>query len=135
MIPYGNGPSMSGPGGVRWLVYAFYAAGEQDMACIEIEGRSFEVDGDGFLQEPGVWDEEVARIFASHDGTGELTARHWAVINYIRTYWQENDMAPMVRKICQHTGLRLKEIYSLFPMGPAKGACRIAGLPKPDGCV
>jgi TusE/DsrC/DsvC family sulfur relay protein len=47
----------------------------------------------------------------------------------------EDDMAPMVRKICQHTGLRLREIYDLFPMGPAKGACKIAGLPKPDGCV
>jgi tRNA 2-thiouridine synthesizing protein E len=105
------------------------------MPTIEIEGREFEVDGDGFLKHPEVWSEEVARVFASSDGTGDLTDRHWAVINYIREYWQENDMAPMVRKVCRHTGLRLREVYELFPMGPAKGACKIAGLPKPDGCV
>jgi TusE/DsrC/DsvC family sulfur relay protein len=105
------------------------------MPRMEAGGQQFEVDGDGFLQEPEVWSEDAARIFALADGTGELTEKHWAVINYIRGYWLENDMAPMVRKICQHTGIRLREIYALFPMGPAKGACKIAGLPKPDGCV
>lgn len=105
------------------------------MPKIEIEGREFEVDGDGFLQNPKIWDEEVASLFASTDGTGELNEKHWAVIKFIREHWEKNDMAPMVRKICQHTGLRLREIYELFPMGPAKGACKIAGLPKPDGCV
>jgi len=105
------------------------------MPKVEIGGREFEVDGDGFLRRPEVWDEEVARLFATTDGTGDLTDRHWTVIRYIRKYWQENDMAPMVRKVCQNSGLRLKEVYELFPMGPAKGACRIAGLPKPDGCV
>jgi tRNA 2-thiouridine synthesizing protein E len=102
---------------------------------VEIEGRQFEVDGDGFLQQPDLWDEQVARLFAKTDGTGDLTEKHWAVIKCIREYWQENDMAPMVRKICQDTGIRLKELYRLFPLGPAKGACKIAGLPKPDGCV
>jgi dissimilatory sulfite reductase related protein len=105
------------------------------MALIDIQGRSFEVDGDGFLQNPELWNEEVATLFASTDGTGDLTDKHWAVIRYIREHWLETNMAPMVRKICQHTGLRLAEIYKLFPMGPAKGACKIAGLPKPDGCV
>ena len=105
------------------------------MPTVEIEGREFEVDGDGFLQNPEIWDEEVARLFAISDGTGELNEKHWAVVKLIREHWEENDMAPMVRKICQNTGLRLKEIYELFPMGPAKGACKIAGLPKPDGCV
>jgi len=105
------------------------------MPKVEIGGKELEVDGDGFLQQPETWDEDVARIFATTDGTGELNDKHWAVIKYIREYWLENDMAPMVRKICQDSGLRLKEIYELFPMGPAKGACRIAGLPKPDGCV
>lgn len=105
------------------------------MPKVEIEGQEFEVDGDGFLQRPELWNDEVARLFATTDGTGKLTERHWAVVMYIREYWEENDMAPMVRKICKHTGLRLREIYQLFPLGPAKGACRIAGLPKPDGCV
>jgi tRNA 2-thiouridine synthesizing protein E len=105
------------------------------MPKVEIGGREFEVDGDGFLQQPEIWDEDVARLFATTDGTGELTEKHWTVIKFIREYWQENDMAPMVRKVCQAGGLRLREVYELFPMGPAKGACRIAGLPKPDGCV
>jgi len=105
------------------------------MAKLEIEGKVFDVDGDGFLQNPKIWNKEVAQIFANQDGTGELTEQHWKVVNFIREHWQETDMAPMVRKVCQSTGLRLREIYQLFPLGPAKGACRIAGLPKPDGCV
>ena len=102
---------------------------------MEIAGKKIDFDKDGFMSDPGLWDNEVARGIATEEGIAELTDKHWAVIRYIRQYWQENDMAPMVRKICQHTGLRLAEIYHLFPMGPAKGACKIAGLPKPDGCV
>ena len=105
------------------------------MSKIDIDGKTFEVDGDGFLQNPEIWNEEVAALFAKQDGTGDLNEKHWAVINIIRDHWKETDMAPMVRKICQETGLKLREIYELFPMGPAKGACKIAGLPKPDGCV
>ena len=105
------------------------------MPSIEIEGKNFDVDGDGFLTKPELWNKEVASLFAKSDGTGDLSDNHWAVINFIRDHWKVNDMAPMVRSICQHTGLRLREIYELFPLGPAKGACKIAGLPKPDGCV
>ena len=105
------------------------------MPTINIEGREFEVDGDGFLQKPEIWNEDVANLFATTDGTGELNEKHWAVINCIRHHWKETDMAPMVRTLCQETGLRLRELYQLFPAGPARGACRIAGLPKPDGCV
>ncbi|MDD4848993.1 MAG: TusE/DsrC/DsvC family sulfur relay protein [Bacteroidales bacterium] len=105
------------------------------MAQLEIDGKTFEVDGDGFLVNPKEWNEEVARLFAKTDGTGEMTEKHWAVVNFIRKHWEETDMAPMVRSICQDTGLRLREIYELFPLGPARGACKIAGLPKPDGCV
>lgn len=94
-----------------------------------------EVDGDGFLVNPEIWNEEVAQQLANDDGTGELNEKHWAVINYIREYFKETEMAPMVRKLCQNSGLRLKELYEIFPLGPAKGACKIAGLPKPDGCV
>jgi dissimilatory sulfite reductase related protein len=105
------------------------------MPTVNIKGSELEVDGDGFLQQPQIWNEEIAKLIASTDGTGELTEKHWAVINYIREYWKENDMAPMVRSVCQNSNLRLKEVYELFPLGPAKGACKIAGLPKPDGCV
>jgi tRNA 2-thiouridine synthesizing protein E len=64
-----------------------------------------------------------------------LTEKHWAVITCIREHYLAHGMAPMIRALCQHTGLRLREIYALFPSGPAKGACKVAGLPKPDGCV
>ncbi len=105
------------------------------MATIEIEGRTFEVGGDGFLTQPEIWDEEVARLIAKYDGISEMTDKHWAIVHIIRNNYEEKGMAPMIRHICKETGLKLREIYQLFPLGPARGACRVAGLPKPDGCV
>ena len=105
------------------------------MAMIEIGGRTFDVDGDGYLSDPGVWDKETAILMARYDGIEEMNDKHWAVVNFIRNNFEEKGMAPMVRTICQETGIRLREIYNLFPLGPARGACRIAGLPKPDGCI
>lgn len=105
------------------------------MATIEIEGKSFEVDGDGFLADPNIWNEDVAKLIAQYDGIEEMGEQHWAIIKIIRRNYEEKGMAPMIRTICQETGLRLREIYNLFPLGPARGACRVAGLPKPDGCV
>jgi len=105
------------------------------MPTFAIDGRTYEVDEDGFLQEPERWDEEVAKDFASTEAVEELTEGHWKVINYIRGYYVEFGIAPMIRKLCKETGYKLKEIYELFPSGPAKGACKLAGLPKPTGCV
>ncbi len=105
------------------------------MPTIEIEEKVFEVDGNGFLVNPEIWDDEVARLIAKYDGIDELTEKHWAVINIIRQNYEEKGMAPMIRQICKATGLKLRQIYELFPLGPARGACRVAGLPKPDGCV
>ncbi len=105
------------------------------MATLEIDGRTFEVDGDGFLTDPSLWNEDVAKLFAKADGIELLNDNHWAIVNVIRKNFEENGNAPMVRTICKETGLKLKEIYDLFPLGPARGACRVAGLPKPDGCV
>ncbi len=105
------------------------------MPTIEIENRVFDVDGDGFLAQPEIWDEDVARLIAKYDGIDDMNEKHWAIINIIRTNFEEKGMAPMIRTICKETGLRLREIYELFPLGPARGACRVAGLPKPDGCV
>lgn len=105
------------------------------MATIEIEGRTFDVDGDGFLSDPSIWNEEVASLIAQYDGIEEMNEKHWAIVNIIRKNYEEKGMAPMVRTICQESGIRLREIYELFPLGPARGACRVAGLPKPDGCV
>jgi tRNA 2-thiouridine synthesizing protein E len=105
------------------------------MATLEIEGRVFEVDGDGFLSKPEIWNKEVAQLIARYDGIQEMNENHWAIVNIIRKSYEEKGMAPMIRTICKETGLRLREIYELFPLGPARGACRVAGLPKPDGCV
>ena len=100
-----------------------------------MNNTTFEVDGDGFLIDPSIWNDEVAQQFAQDDGIETLTSNHWAVVRMIRTHFEEHGNAPMVRALCKETGLKLKEIYELFPLGPARGACRVAGLPKPDGCV
>lgn len=105
------------------------------MATLEIENKVFEVDGDGFLAKPEIWTKEVASLIAKSDGIEEMNDKHWAIINIIRKNFEEKGNAPMIRTICKETGLRLREIYQLFPLGPARGACRVAGLPKPDGCV
>lgn len=105
------------------------------MLKYEVNGRSYNVDEDGFLQEPEVWNDAVAEDFALTEGIADLTDGHWKVIRYLRNYYLEFGIAPMVRKVCKETGYKLKEIYDLFPSGPAKGACKLAGLPKPTGCV
>jgi TusE/DsrC/DsvC family sulfur relay protein len=102
---------------------------------LQVNGRTYSVDEDGFLQDAELWNEEVAKDFASTDNITELTPEHWKVINYIRNYYQSYGIAPMVRKLCKETGCNLDKIYQLFPSGPAKGACKVAGLPKPAGCV
>ena len=106
-----------------------------DWTTFEWQGLTFPVDQDGFIQEPGLWDERIALALASTEGLAELSESHWKLIRYIRAYYGEFNIAPMVRKMCKETGLSLRQIYDLFPSGPAKGACKVAGLPKPTGCV
>ena len=98
-------------------------------------GIEIDVDQEGFMTNPDSWTETIAENFARIEGIDKLTEEHWAIIKYIRSYYLENKIAPMVRNICKTTSLPLKKIYELFPAGPAKGACKWAGLPKPDGCV
>jgi len=105
------------------------------VPTFEANGNAYEVDEDGFLQEPERWSEVVAKDFAGSEAIPELTDGHWKVIRYIRDYYLQFGIAPMVRKVCKETGYKLGEIYQLFPSGPAKGACKLAGLPKPTGCV
>ena len=85
--------------------------------------------------DPGAWDERVAEAIASEEGVAQMSDKHWGVVRFIRNYWQEHDLAPPVRLICSEVGVSVREIYKLFRSGPARGACRVAGLPKPDGCV
>jgi len=105
------------------------------MPTIELENKVLEVDGDGFMSNPDEWNKDVASLIAKFDGIEEMSEKHWAIVNIIRQNFEEKGNAPMIRTICKETGLRLREIYELFPLGPARGACRVAGLPKPDGCV
>ncbi len=105
------------------------------MPLIEINGKAYEVDDGGFLQNPAIWDQAVALDFSTFEGISELTQNHWKVINYLRTYYLQFGIAPMIRKLCKETGFKLSDLYEMFPSGPAKGACKLAGLPKPTGCV
>lgn len=105
------------------------------MPVVDLKGIKIEVDEDGFIQEPDTWSEELAAAIALTEEVETLTDDHWKVINYLRGYYQQFGIAPMIRKLCKDTGFQLKYIYELFPSGPAKGACKIAGLPKPTGCV
>lgn len=105
------------------------------MPMFERGSVKIEVDEDGFIQDTSVWNEEVAMALASAEGVENMTEAHWKLVNYLRDYYQKFGIAPMVRKLCKETGFSLKEIYELFPSGPAKGACKVAGLAKPTGCV
>lgn len=105
------------------------------MPTIDLAGNQVAVDEDGFLEDPSQWSEGIAGALAKMEEVDEMTDDHWKVVNYLRNYYQEFGIAPMIRKLCKQTGFKLKEIYTLFPTGPAKGACKIAGLPKPTGCV
>ncbi|MHB8916806.1 MAG: TusE/DsrC/DsvC family sulfur relay protein [Desulfocucumaceae bacterium] len=105
------------------------------MASINIDGLEIELDEDGFIVDPETWNEGVAKYFAAAEGISELTEDHWKVIFYLRDYYKQFQIAPMIRKLCKETGCSLKYIYELFPTGPAKGSCKLAGLPKPTGCV
>jgi len=105
------------------------------MRFFEWNDVKLEVDEDGFMQQPELWDDRIALALASTEGLCELSESHWKVVNYIRNYYLQYNIAPMVRKLCKETGFSLKQIYELFPSGPAKGACKVAGLAKPTGCV
>lgn len=105
------------------------------MPIVELSGIKVDVDEDGFIQDPECWSETLAAAIAESEDVPELTENHWKVVNYLRDYYKQFGIAPMIRKLCKDTGFSLKEIYEMFPSGPAKGACKIAGLPKPTGCV
>jgi tRNA 2-thiouridine synthesizing protein E len=105
------------------------------MAMVELGGKQMEIDEDGFIQDPAGWDEAVAKSLALTENVDDLSENHWKLVNYLREYYLKFNMAPMIRKLCKETGFSLKEVYEMFPSGPAKGACKVAGLPKPTGCV
>ena len=98
-------------------------------------GRTIQVDEDYFLFNPDDWSEEVAVELAKEEGIDQLTEAHWKVINFMRQDFKEKGQVPSIRRIKNAGGIPTKELYELFPGGPAKKAAKIAGLSKPQGCV
>ena len=92
-------------------------------------------DEKGYLIDFDAWTRDIAIELAAKDEIDELTADHWRIIDFLREYQSGHGVAPMIRVSCRETGFSLKEISELFPTGPAKGACKVAGLPRPDSCV
>jgi tRNA 2-thiouridine synthesizing protein E len=111
------------------------------MGSIEANGKTYETDEEGYLADLNTWDKDVAVVMAKIDDC-DLTESHWEVINFLREYYEEYQIAPAVRVLTKAIGKKLgkdkgnsKYLYELFPYGPAKQACKYAGLPKPTGCV
>ena len=105
------------------------------MPTVEFKANTWNVDEDGFIDDFKNWNEDWVEYTKGIEGINEITDEHWKLIKYLQDYYQENGIAPMIRLLVKRTGFKLKYIYELFPGGPAKGACKIAGLPKPTGCV
>ncbi len=105
------------------------------MATAEFEGKTFTIDEDGFIESFEDYCPEWVQWCKKEEGIDELDEEHWQVINILQDYYKKNGIAPMVRVLSKLTKFKLKHIYELFPSGPGKGACKMAGLPKPTGCV
>lgn len=111
------------------------------IMSLDVNGTIYETDEDGYLINMSDWSPEVAKAMAAKDGT-ELAKEHWEIIRFLHEYYEEYKIAPAVRVLTKVIGKRMgrekgnsKYLYELFPFGPAKQACKYAGLPKPTGCV
>ena len=111
------------------------------MATMDIGGKQVELDDDGYLVDLDQWEKGVAEALSKEDEL-ELTDAHWEVINFLRDYYEKYQIAPMIKILVKEIGKVMgpekgntKYLYELYPAGPAKQACRYAGLPKPTGCV
>jgi tRNA 2-thiouridine synthesizing protein E len=94
-----------------------------------------DVDAEGFLTDPAQWSEELAEAIARDHGIPELTERHWLVVRFMRERYLATGTAPSIRALGKESGVPVKELYALFPKGPAKLAAKIGGIPKPRGCI
>ena len=95
----------------------------------------YETDAEGFLADPQDWTEEIAEEIAVANGVPELTDRHWQVVRFMRERYLVTGTAPTIRSLGKESGVPVKELYQLFPKGPAKLAAKIGGIPKPQGCI
>ena len=105
------------------------------MATKQYGTASVDVDDEGFLTNFTQWTRDVAEAIAKEEGIAELTPAHWKVIEFMHKEYRENGQVPSVRKLNKSGVVSTKELYALFPGGPAKKAARIAGMKKPEGCV
>jgi tRNA 2-thiouridine synthesizing protein E len=105
------------------------------MTTATLAGTTVDLDAEGFLTDPAQWTEELATAIARENGVPELTPRHWQVVNYMRAAYLDTGQAPSIRSLGKQSGVPIKELYGLFPKGPAKLAAKIGGIPKPRGCI
>ena len=105
------------------------------MSVQAINGKTIEFDEEGFMVNPDDWTKEIAETLAREVGIDELNEGHWKVIDFCRADYQEKGEAPTLRRITKAGGVPTKELYKLFPKGPAKKVARISGLGKPTGCI
>jgi TusE/DsrC/DsvC family sulfur relay protein len=111
------------------------------MPTVNIAGKDIEVDEEGYLTNLADWNRDVADYLAKEEKV-DMTDAHWEVIDFLREYYEEYQIAPAIRVLTKAIGKKLgpdkgnnKYLYELFPYGPAKQACKIGGLPKPTGCI
>jgi dissimilatory sulfite reductase related protein len=105
------------------------------MSVRQVHGTTVEVDREGFFVRPEDWDESMAEDLARDEGIASLNERHWQVIRFMRKEYSEKGTGATVRVLGKASGVPVKELYELFPKGPAKVSARIAGIPKPKGCI
>jgi tRNA 2-thiouridine synthesizing protein E len=105
------------------------------MPTKSIAGTPVEVNEEGFFINPDQWTEAMAAELAKEEGIDALTDRHWTVLRFMRKEFAESGTGPTVRILGKTSGVSVKELYLLFPKGPAKVAARVAGIPKPRGCI
>lgn len=105
------------------------------MTTATIAGNEVELNDEGFFVDPDQWTEEMVPELAARDDLDDLNDKHWQVIRFMRQEYFANGTGPTVRMLGKTSGVSVKELYQLFPKGPAKVAARMAGIPKPKGCI
>lgn len=105
------------------------------MPTATLAGTAVDLDDEGFFTDPSQWTEDMAVELAAENGIETLTDQHWQVLHFMRKEYDEKGTGPTVRVLGKTSGVSVKELYQLFPKGPAKMAAKIAGIPKPRGCI
>jgi tRNA 2-thiouridine synthesizing protein E len=100
-----------------------------------IAGRTVQVNDEGFMTDPFEWTREIAVELARDEGIDPLTEAHWKVVEFCRQSAKDSGRAPTLRQITTGTGVTTKDLFALYPKGPAKKVAKISGLGKPEGCV